>query len=66
MLSTMLYSACTIIENMAGSAMEKIRGSTGIVPILFSSNTITLLSCWKRGRSPGQESQIPFSNIAFL
>ncbi len=41
MLSTMLYSACTSMENMAGRAIEKIRGRTGMVPILFSSNAIT-------------------------
>ena len=35
MLSTMLYSALISMEIMAGSAMEKIRGTIFCVPILF-------------------------------
>ena len=39
MLSTTLYSACTIMEIIMGSAMLNSSLPTGITPILFSCNT---------------------------
>ncbi len=43
MLSTTLYIAIIVIENIAGSDIVRMSGSIGFVPILFSVLTSLLM-----------------------